>query len=143
VAPWTAIAIIVIAIATLLLLVIRRRTELAEQPPHAQAVHSAAAAAIGALEAAPDPRGAVIAAYRAMLTAFAAHDLPRSPAEAPREYLHRVLTAGSATDREATILTRLFEEARFSHHPVSQRARDAALTALSALRRRLGSGATV
>jgi heme/copper-type cytochrome/quinol oxidase subunit 2 len=140
--PWIASAIIVVAIATLLLLVIRRRSERAEESADVKAVRSAATAAIGALEATADPRGAIIAAYGAMLGAFAAHGLPRSPEEAPREYLHRVLTAGDATEREASTLTGLFEEARFSRHPVSEHARDVALGALSALRMRLRSTAT-
>ena len=43
------------------------------------------------LRAEADPRRAVIAAYARMERALAAYGLPRSPAEAPDEYLQRIL----------------------------------------------------
>lgn len=97
-------------------------------------------AAIGALDTIADPRGAVIAAYVAMQATLAERGVARSPAEAPREYLRRVLMAISATEREATTLTGLFEEARFSTHPIPERVRELALAALSSLRARLTAG---
>ena len=42
------------------------------------------------LRAETDPRRAVIAAYARMERALAAYGLPRSPAEAPDEYLQRI-----------------------------------------------------
>ncbi|MGB0091097.1 MAG: DUF4129 domain-containing protein, partial [Solirubrobacteraceae bacterium] len=97
-------------------------------------------AAIGALETATDPRGAVIAAYGAMERTLATHGVARSPAEAPREYLRRTRAASSATEREARTLTGLFEEARFSTHPIPERVRELASSALSCLRARLPGG---
>jgi hypothetical protein len=82
----------------------------------------------------------VIAAYVAMQQSLAVTGIARSPAEAPREYLQRVLVASSATEREARTLTGLFEEARFSTHPVSERVRELALSALSSLRAHLQTG---
>ena len=51
----------------------------------------------------------------------------RSPAEAPREYLQRALVASRATEREARTLTGLFEEARYSAHPIPERLRELAV----------------
>ena len=94
-------------------------------------------AAIGALDAETDPRRAVIAAYGAMQRELGEHGVARSPTEAPREYLQRALTASRATEREARTLTGLFEEARYSTHPIPERLREAALSALRSLQRRL------
>ena len=68
------------------------------------------------------------------------HGVARSPAEAPREYLERALTASRATESEATTLTGLFEEARYSTHPIPERFREAALSALRSLQRRMQAG---
>jgi Domain of unknown function (DUF4129) len=69
-----------------------------------------------------DPRAAVIAAYARMEQVLAARELARRTPEAPREYLARVLRAHGMPDRPLTTLTALFEEARFSLHPISQSA---------------------
>jgi len=80
----------------------------------------------------------VIAAYAAMERRFAAHDLGRRRPEAPREYLRRVLRASEAPADPAVTITDLFEEARFSTHPISEHARDRTRAALSSLRESLG-----
>jgi hypothetical protein len=138
--PWTVLAIVVVAVAAGLLALARR----GDRPPREVLERSAAGvavdAAIDALQDDTDPRRAVIAAYAAMQRAFAAHGLARSPAEAPREFLRRVLIASSATEREAGTLTGLFEEARFSTHPIPERARELALSALRSLESRLPMG---
>lgn len=137
--PWTILAIVVaaaIAAAAWLLLLRRARTAIDERPDRS-ATRAAVQAAITAIDSAGDPRGAVIAAYAEMERTLAAHGIARSSAEAPREYLRRVLGASSATEREAKMLTGLFEEARFSIHPISERVREAALSALRSLRARL------
>ena len=54
---------------------------------------------IADLRAEPDPRKAVIAAYAQMELALAEAGLPRDPAEAPREYLGRVLPEVGAQNR--------------------------------------------
>jgi hypothetical protein len=135
--PWAVLGILfttVIAVAALL----RRRAQSAKhQGRSGSATRAAVQAAIGMLDSTSDPRAAVIAAYAAMGHALAAHGVGRSPAEAPREYLRRVLSTSRATEREARTLTGLFEEARFSLHPISERLRQDALSALSSLRARL------
>ncbi len=138
--PWTVLAIVIAALVAGVLWMVYWRRPAEHAPAEIVAASAAVDAAIGALEADAEPRRAVIAAYLAMQRALAAHGVARLPAEAPREYLARALAASTATDREATTLTGLFEEARFSVHPIPARARTAALTALGSLRSRLRSG---
>jgi heme/copper-type cytochrome/quinol oxidase subunit 2 len=137
--PWTVLAIVFVAVAAAVVL-LRRRTSRADEPSVQSAARAAVQAAIGELDRASDPRSGVIAAYSAMEGTLAAHGIARSPAEAPREYLRRVLVASAATEREARTLTGLFEEARFSAHPISEGVRELALSALNSLRERLPVG---
>jgi hypothetical protein len=86
------------------------------------------------LRAEPDPRRAVIAAYARLERVLAAHGLPRKPAEAPLEYLGRMLAELSVSDRAARALTDLFERAKFSQHAVGADMKDAAIEALQTVR---------
>lgn len=135
--PWAVLAILLAAVAVGAVLLVRRQRGVHDEPPEHDAARAAVQAAIGSLDTTTDPRSAVIAAYVAMEGTFAAHGFSRSPTEAPREFLRRLLTAGSAADGEARALTGLFEEARFSEHPIPERVRTLALSALSSLRARL------
>ena len=134
--PWTILAIAVVAIAAGLTLLALRRNRDSAGAGEPTAAGEAVQAAIAALEADTDPRGAVIAAYAAMQRTLAAHGLRRLSSEAPREFLRRVLAANRGAERDATTLTGLFEEARFSTHPISERTRERALSALRSLERR-------
>jgi Domain of unknown function (DUF4129) len=136
--PWTLLGLLLVAVLVVVcwLLLADRRTG-RDGTGGTTATGAAVQAALSALESTADPRSAVIAAYAAMERTLAAHGLGRSPAEAPREYLRRVLVASSATEREATTLTASFEEARFSLHPITEQIRDRALAALSSMRSRL------
>jgi uncharacterized protein DUF4129 len=102
------------------------------------------------LEADPDPRRAVIAAWARMERGLAAAGLPRRPAEAPFEYATRVLEASTAPIhrgpgplRPGSVrrLTVLFERAKFSHHDIGPADRDEAVAALRAVRRELAEAA--
>ena len=86
------------------------------------------------LRAEPDPRRAVIAAYARLERVLAAHGLPRKPAEAPLEYLGRMLAQLSVSDRAARALTDLFERAKFSQHAVGAEMKDEAIDALQTVR---------
>jgi Domain of unknown function (DUF4129) len=88
----------------------------------AEVARRAVEAALKPLADTADPRAAVIAAYAHMEQVLAARELGRRTPEAPREYLARVLRAHGMPDRPLTTLTALFEEARFSLHPISQSA---------------------
>jgi hypothetical protein len=90
--------------------------------------------AIDDLEAEPDPRRAVIAAYARMERNLAGHGLRRRPSEAPLEYLRRVLLGLGARGAPVERLTELFERARFSHHRIDVAMKDEALTALREIR---------
>lgn len=138
--PWTLLAIVSIALAAAAVALWLRRERTATEPPETSATCAAVQAAIGALDTETDPRLAVIAAYGAMQRELGEHGVARSPAEAPREYLERALMATRATESEARTLTGLFEEARYSTHPIPERFREAALSALRSLQRRLQAG---
>ena len=88
-----------------------------------------------------DPRSAVIAAYAHMERVLAQFGLPRSPSEAPREYLRRVLPGIGAGGESVERLTALYERARFSPHTIDGDMKDEAIGALEALRDELqGAG---
>jgi hypothetical protein len=136
------LAIAAIGLAAGLVVLWLRRWRPAPASSEASATEAAVEAAIDALDAEADPRLAVIAAYGAMQRTLGERGIVRSPAEAPREYLVRALSASHATEREARTLTGLFEEARYSIHPIPERFRELALSALRSLQRRLsGEGA--
>jgi hypothetical protein len=81
-----------------------------------------------------DPRRAVIAAYAQMERVLARHGLPRNPAEAPFEYLGRMLAELQVRPGAALALTELFERARFSHHEIDPAMKDEAIEALVSVR---------
>jgi hypothetical protein len=81
-----------------------------------------------------DPRRAVVAAYASMERALDAHGLPRRPADAPLEYLARILRELEIRESAVSTLTRLFEYARFSPHEIGAGMKDEALGALVAVR---------
>jgi flagellar biosynthesis protein FliQ len=89
---------------------------------------------IDALRREPDPRRAVVAAYASMERVLGSHGLPRSPAEAPLEYLGRILRDLDVRESAVATLTRLFEYARFSPHEIGPELKDDALAALAAVR---------
>ena len=135
--PWSVVGILLVAIAAGAILLLRRWRPVMAAPSAERAAHAAVQDAIRTLDTPADPRAAVIAAYVSMQRTLAANGVARSPAEAPREYLRRVLTANGATEHAARTLTDLFEEARFSRHPIPERARGLALAALSSMRAQL------
>jgi hypothetical protein len=86
------------------------------------------------LYAETDARRAIIACYARVERLFASFGLPRDPAEAPHEYLDRVLPELRASASALRRLTRLFERAKFSEHDVDRAMRDRAIDALVAVR---------
>jgi phosphatidylglycerophosphate synthase len=136
--PWSVLGILLVGVVAGLFLVWNRRGPSAlEHADERDVAAGAVDAALTALDTETEPRTAVIAAYAAMQETLAAEGVARRGTEAPREYLHRVLLAGTATQGEAGALTALFEEARFSAHPISRQMQDAATRTLSSLRARL------
>jgi hypothetical protein len=86
------------------------------------------------LRAETDPRKAIIAAYARVERLFASFGLPRHFAEAPVEYLERVLPELRASGHALRRLTALFEWAKFSTHDVDAPMRDEAIDALVSVR---------
>jgi hypothetical protein len=91
-------------------------------------------AALQPLHEPADPRASVIEAYARMEQVLAERDLGRRTPEAPREYLGRVLREQGMPERSLTTLTALFEEARFSLHPIPQSAPRRAFSELETAR---------
>lgn len=87
-----------------------------------------------ALSAGAPPRAAVIGCYVEMERVFADAGTARGVSDTPTEFLRRVTGAGLVRSEAARALTELFRVARFSRHPIEERHREAALTALTAIR---------
>ncbi|WP_329578612.1 DUF4129 domain-containing protein [Kitasatospora sp. NBC_01250] len=67
-----------------------------------------------------DARTAVIACYLAMEESLAASGVEREVSDSPTDLLERAAAAGTLRGADATELTALFREARFSRHPMDQ-----------------------
>ena len=131
------------AIVVAVLVERRRRRHLSDAPTPEQLDELAKALdeAIDDLRRDPDPRRAVIAAYARMEQALTAYGLPRRPAEAPYEYLHRVARE-LESEQPVAALTELFEVAKFSEHSVDETMRGRAIDALTAVRGEVRTEAT-
>jgi len=90
--------------------------------------------ALDDLEAEPDARRAVIAAYARMERVLARHGLRRLPSETPVEYLRRILLGLTSRADAVTRLTGLFEQAKFSRHEIDGAMKQEAIDALRAIR---------
>jgi Domain of unknown function (DUF4129) len=88
----------------------------------ADVARDAVEAALVSLREPADPRAAVIEAYARMEHVLAERELGRRTPEAPREYLRRVMREQGMPAESLTTLTALFEEARFSRHPIPESA---------------------
>jgi hypothetical protein len=121
----------------------RARTAAVESPAiepvrvvqdEAAVAREAVDAALAPLRDPSDPRAAVIEAYARMERVLAKRELGRQTAEAPREYLRRVMRDQGMPEESLTTLTALFEEARFGRHPIPESARRRAATELATAR---------
>ena len=90
--------------------------------------------AIDDLEAEPDTRLAVIAAYARMEAVLARNGLKRRPSETPVEYLRRILLGLTARGDSVSRLTSLFEQAKFSRHTIDASMKQDAIGALREIR---------
>ena len=113
-----------------------------EPEPEEDVARRAIDAALVPLREPVDAREAVIEAYVRMERVLAERALERQAPEAPREYLDRVLREQGMPERSLTALTELFEEARFSRHPVPDEAPAHARAELEHAREVLGVSAT-
>lgn len=131
---WLALALL--AAGTAWVYVVRRRQETPSVPAAEVAVDLAASMtdAIDDLEAEPDARRAVIAAYARMVGVLTRHGLARAASETPLEYLARALGAITRRADAVTRLTALFERAKFSTHDVDAAMKSEAIAALREIR---------
>ena len=102
-----------------------------------EALEDVLAESLEDLRAERDPRKAVVAAYARLERTLAAYGVPRAPAEAPAEYLARILTELEVSHNSAGRLTALFERAKFSQHEVDVGMKEEAIDALEAARQEL------
>jgi hypothetical protein len=92
---------------------------------------------LAGLEDETDPRRAVIAAWIRMEGGLGAAGLPRRPAEAPLEYVGRVLESANVRPESIRRLADLFERAKFSQHAIDERMRAEAIEAVTIVRAEL------
>jgi hypothetical protein len=134
---WIA-AVALLATAAVLVDQRRRRKRRKAVPLQAPSVAEDLVAemtdAIEDLEAEPDARRAVIAAYARMEGVFARHGLSRRASETPLEYLRRILLGLTARADAVTRLTDLFEQAKFSLHEIDATMKRDAIGALKEIR---------
>ena len=134
---WIAVVLFV-ALAIGLIITRRRRPKGLQQLPARPEVGEELAAsisdAIDDLEAEPDARRAVIAAYARMESVLARHGLRRRLSETPVEYLRRILLGLTARADAVVRLTDLFELAKFSRHEIDSSMKLEAIGALREIR---------
>jgi hypothetical protein len=123
---------LVLLVGGVLLLVRRHRGAPVREESAEEALAAAAVESLDDLRAEGDARRAIIACYARMERALAAVGASRRPAEAPLEYLRRVLM--SLAPAPGSRLTELFERAAFSVEPMGVPERERAIAALEALR---------
>jgi hypothetical protein len=135
---WIALAGILVTAVVMYVLYRRRKQRRAlsaeAEPSVAEDLVASMSDAIDDLEAEPDARRAVIAAYARMEGVLGRHGLRRAPSETPLEYLRRILFG--LTDRADAVrrLTGLFEQAKFSRREIDASMKQDAIGALREIR---------
>ena len=112
----------------------RARRAALPPPPLQEALLDVLDETVDDLRSLSDPRAAVIAAYSRLERALAAAGHPRLAAEAPEEYLQRILVEAEVSAEPASRLTTLFATAKFSSHDVEATMKDDAIDALVTVR---------
>jgi uncharacterized membrane protein len=116
----------------------QRRRQAVETPlDEEEAVMQALDESLDDLRRERDVRRAIIACYARMEHALAYAGNARRPAEAPFEYLVRILEQITTNGRAARSLTELFERAKFGSGPMSEGDKQQAIEALELLRAEL------
>jgi membrane protease YdiL (CAAX protease family) len=135
-APLIAtVMIALIVLAAFVASVMRRRAlEALEARTIEEALAQVMDDALDDIRAERDPRKAIIAAYARMEKLLAGFGRPRAPAEAPFEYLSRVLLELRVSRHPVEALTELFERAKFSVHSLGGEDKSRAIEALESVR---------
>ncbi len=87
-----------------------------------------------------EARNAIVAAWQRFEVQGASAGVPRRSWETSSEYALRILDAVAADSGAVTRLARVYREARFSDHPITEEHRRAAIEALAEIRRSMGVG---
>jgi Domain of unknown function (DUF4129) len=140
-APVVALAALIAAGFAAALIARKRRPGFRTPISLAEEVGQVLDLALDDLRSERDPRRAIISAYARMERLLGAHGFPRRPAEAPFEYLARVLVELEASPAPVFDLTTLFERAKFSHHDIGPELKDEAIDALESVRTELRAAA--
>jgi hypothetical protein len=106
----------------------------AEEAALMEAVDEVLADSLDDLRAERDPRRAVIRTWARMERTFAAYGVPRQEAEAPQEYVGRVLDRLGVSISSVRRLTDLYSRAKFSPHEIGVDMKEQAIDALVGLR---------
>jgi hypothetical protein len=85
-----------------------------------------------------EPRNAIVAAWQRFEVQGERAGVQRRASETSSEYAIRILDLGGADAGPVDELARLYREARFSEHPITEEHRSAALAALAGIRRGMG-----
>ena len=93
------------------------------------------------LRAEPDPRVAVVRAYARMEATLDRCGVPRHEAEAPFEYVGRILLELDVRGEPVHALAGLYERARFSRHEIGAELKAEAIRALESIRDDLAAAA--
>lgn len=143
------LAILIAAAVIAMLLRLRRATEtditgapapaLAEEAEDESALGAAILAGRGALEG--EARAAIIACYAAMEESLTQAGVPRLESDSPADLLTRATQRGVVDGPAPRRLARLFREARFSTHPMTDEDLEHAREALDAIVAQLGVAA--
>jgi hypothetical protein len=140
-APWAVLLVVAVAGGGLLAAYLAhrgRRQRLGDgDEPLALVLADVLDETVDDLRRERDPRRAVVAAYARLERVLGAYGLPRRPAEAPEEYLGRILADLDVGRLAVTRLTSLFEWAKFSQHEVDEGMKEQAIAALEAVREEL------
>lgn len=106
----------------------RLASALARRRPEstADALRDAVEESLDELRRDPDARRAIIKCYRRFEVASARSGLAREPWETPTEFMRAAARDRPRASDAVERLTRLFERARFGHHPMGLAERDAA-----------------
>lgn len=142
---WSVVTGLVLGAAGLALAAMtvrsRRRSPVEPDGPALDAEIARSLADLDGLASDPDHRRVVIRTYARMELALGRTGVERQPSETPQEYLRRAMADLGVGSGSAGELTALFEQARFSTHPVDAAMRARAAQALRAVRGEIPEGA--
>jgi hypothetical protein len=130
------VALLMLACALVVLFAERVATWLSGpvEPAEAEALLEVVDEGLDDLADEPDPRAAIIAAYRRFERAAARARVRRAPWQTAGEFMREAQRHLPIPALAVERLTRLFERARFSDHPVHARDRDLARACLEEIR---------